>query len=796
MSADIGFVRLFCLLIVVSVSVAVLPVRAHAQNEITPEAIRTAIDELEKLVGEAKGAKIQTLYAEIPIVTGKRFLDVEWANAKIADKRADWARFLVRNIAFEKARLKEMIAGQPNDRLVPPIPDYKKFKKKGCYFYIDGKPQLIITNRNSGGQKGDPRYCGPGTLYGIVSAVGASRYNYDKTPIWTLYQKDPKSHRVYDGGWCGHIIKDKWSIGGAGDGKGICIISLDYPPMLEAVRKSIIMYADRWKRGWRKDAVIVSMDWEFTYQNYDEHSKLKWQKWLKELYGTIDKLNKCWKTNIASFEEVTLPSISWNRERNPAKYYDFSEFNLWRFTDYLLWARKVVEKECPGYPITVGGGSPFGSGFAKQGLDEEYLRARGVVDIFLSETGSRSWGTASVFDLQHSMDPTVMIHDPEYHSTGGYVSLMFLHGASSVDFYNWKDKGINKSLVDAYALLRGCLDVRRMPAEIIQFPKEVPQVAVFYSRASLIQRHPGTFTMKGRRGTQSPYTMEIEKVYRAGTILDTQIGFVTTRLARLGIRKDLKVLAVPGAYFVKEAAAKSIMTFAKAGGTVLITPTSMVADEYNRRRDYLDDLGVEIAEEIVPRYLSKKAKAGVAMPGSEYDFIQGPIAPTVVKDNPTATITWQSTARAAQKTLDGKGIQQQIKVAGRHTVLATYSDGKPAVVSIKTGRGEVIYLAMQLTDESMSDLFDYTCERAGVERLVRTSDPDGKRIPGLDSRTVRSGRDYLTYLYNMTEKTAHVKLHPKVRVGRVFNVSLAQPAKVTDTFEVGPYEYYILKLSR
>ena len=48
----------------------------------------------------------------------------------------------------------------------------------------------------------------------------------------------------------------------------------------------------------------------------------------------------------------------------------------------------------------------------------------------------------------------------------------------------------------------------------------------------------------------------------------------------------------------------------------------------------------------------------------------------------------------------------------------------------------------------------------------------------------------------MTEKTAHVKLHPKVRVGEVFNVSLGRSAKMTDTFEVGPYEYYILRLSR
>ncbi|GAF99811.1 unnamed protein product, partial [marine sediment metagenome] len=264
------------------------------------------------------------------------------------------------------------------------------------------------------------------------------RYDYHKTPIWELYQKDPKSHRVFNGGWCGHIIKDKWSIGGYGDEKGVCVISLDYPPMLEAVRKSIVAKARQFKKSDRaKKAKILSMDWEFTYQNYDEPSAKKWRNWLRSKYDAIDKLNKVWKTNFKNFSGITLPSVHWNQEQNPAKYYDFGEFNLWRLTDYMLWARRVIEKECPGWPMTVGGGQPFGAEFAMQGIDGEYLRQRGVVDVFLSETGSRSWGTAVDFDLQHSMDPEVMIHDPEYHSTGGFMPLMFFHGASSVDFYNW-----------------------------------------------------------------------------------------------------------------------------------------------------------------------------------------------------------------------------------------------------------------------------------------------------------------------------------------------------------------------
>ena len=652
---------------------------------------------------------------------------------------------------------------------------------------------LLVTAGNSGGARGaDRRYCGRGELYGVVSGVGATRYDYHKTPIWELYQKDPKSHRVYDGGWCGHIIKDKWSIGGHGGEKGVCIISLDYPPMLEAVRKSIVAKARRIKESGRaKKAKILSMDWEFTYQNYDEPSAKKWRRWLSDRYQAIDKLNEIWKTDFKGFEEITLPSVHWNQEQNPAKYYDFGEFNLWRLTDYMLWARNVIEKECPGWPITVGGGQPFGAEFAMQGIDEEYLRQRGVVDVLLSETGSRSWGTASAFDLQHSMDPKAMIHDPEYHSTGGFMPLMFFHGASSVDFYNWDSKGVSKSLPDGYATLRGCLDVRRLAEYIVEFPKVSPQVAILYSRASLIQRFPGT---TGRRGSETPYTLGLQKCYRAGTILDTHMGFITSRqLREEPIREGLKVIIVPGAYYTNAEVFQKILAFADNGGTVVVMPTSFVADEYNRRRHYLKEIGIEIAKEEVPKYLAKKARAGVQIPGSEYDFIQGPIAETVVRDEPTAVIRWKAGGVRPAAKLFGRGIKQAIKPTGEHTVLATYEDGSPAVVQRRYGKGQIIYAASELEQSSLGDFLDWVYERVGIERLVRVKNPGGERIDGLESRTVRYKGGYLSYLYNMTEETVSAKLHPMMRAESIEDLTYARTVEPSETFEVGPYDFYVLR---
>jgi len=372
---------------------------------------------------------------------------------------------------------------------------------------------------------------------------------------------------------------------------------------------------------------------------------------------------------------------------------------------------------------------------------------------------------------------------------------MFLHGASSIDFYDWNSKGVNLSLPDGYATLRGCLEVRRLPVFITAFPEESPQAAILYSRASLIQRPPGAFRKEGKQGWRSPYVLEVEKCYRAGTIQDTSMGFVTSRQARLGIRRDLKVLVLPCMYFANEDVVKAIMTYLKEGGTVVVTPTSLVADEFNRRRHYLDEIGISIQKEVVPRYLAGRAKPGVKMSGSEYDFIQGPIAPTKVQEEPNATLTWKQPGVSPGKTLAGRGIRQKIKVSGRATVLANYPDGTPAIIAKKIGQGEIIYLAMALEEPSMSDLFDWVYERAGVKRLVRATDPHGRRIPGLETRMVPFKDGYLAYVYNMTESSAKVLLKPTVRVSRVENLDLVQAQDLSRPFDVGPYEFFIFKLS-
>src|SRR6185369_7323803 len=121
--------------------------------------------------------------------------------------------------------------------------------------------------------------------------VGASRYDFQKMPIWEAYKNFPDTHRVYDDGWCGHIIRDKYSDGG----NDRCVINLDSPHMQEAIAKSIGIYSERAKNN-HEPALIINLGFEYTYTDYSTFSADKFHNWLKTKYGQVAELNKIWKT--------------------------------------------------------------------------------------------------------------------------------------------------------------------------------------------------------------------------------------------------------------------------------------------------------------------------------------------------------------------------------------------------------------------------------------------------------------------------------------------------------------------
>jgi len=760
------------------------------------EAAEKSLAELKTVVAEAKVHSVETLYDEIPLVLASLAFQVRWDLPEHLTFRETYATYVRQRSEDSIRHLRDVMSGRAPDLKVPPHPDFTKLKLKGRYFCEGEEPRLLLSMQyhNSGELL---KWFAPRTWEHGLSAVGANRYDVQSTPVWEAYQKDPDTRRVYDDSWCGHIVCDKYSAGGSSQR---CVISLDSPTMREAIAKSIARYGQR--QPVRPGNLYVNVGFEYSYVNYDRFSADLFRQWLGRKYATIGTLNAIWKTDFQNFAAVTLPPYAPGQEEpNPAKYYDFGDFNLWRFTDYMKWAKGEVNKAAPGLPMTTGGGEPFGASFWRQGLDEEGLIRDGVNDVFLSETGSRALGITSAMDLQRSLavQPTLIL-DPEYHAWPNTCFLMFLHGCGLMDYWWWPptegdfDESSMRhspriSLEEVGVAMHTALDLRRLGRVVAPFPDAPAEIALLYARASLIQRYPKA------QGHKTPYTLEMEKTYEAAVRLDAPVGFVSSRRVREGIPAAVKLLAIPGCRFVEEDVVAKIKDWVRDGGTLLITPTSLVADQYNRRRDYLAGLGLELVGEEVPDLLAGEAKRGIDQTG-ELDFIQGPVAKTIVSQEPKRQIVVKDVDpwKRLPRRLDAAGVIQTLKPSTDWTVVATYAGGEePAILLRSLGKGQVICLAAQLTVDSRREVLDCLMDQCRLNRPVRARLADGSYPPGVESRTVRHEGALLTYLANTTGEKVAVELKSPVPIAATWNFN-AETRHMGATVTLAPYETRIMRV--
>lgn len=735
-------------------------------------AAEKALADLRRAAADARAAGIETLYDEIPLVLGNLAFDVRWDLPDHLALRGTNAAYVLARATEALRHLQDVRAGRAPDLKVPPHPDFAKLELRGRYFFEGQEPRLLLSMQyhNSGELL---RWFAPRVWTYGVSAVGAERYNVQGTPVWEAYRKYPETHRVHDGGWCGHIVCDPYSAGGSSQP---CVISLDSPRMREAIAASI--GRDITRRPPRPGNLINNVGFEYSYENYDAFTAALFRQWLGRKYDGIAALNAAWKTSLRDFAAVDLPPyLPGQTEPNPAKYYDFGEFNLWRFTDYMRWAREEMRQGGARLPVTTGGGDPFGAGFWRQGIDEEGLLREGVDDVCLSETGSRALGVTSTMDLQRSLaERPTLILDPEYHALPNTCLLMFLHGCGVMDYWWWPESegdfdesalrhSPTRSLEEVGVVMRAALDVRRLAKRIAPFPEAPAEVALLYSRASLVQRDPRA------QGNKTPYTLEVERSYQAAVRLDAPVGFVSSRRVREGIPAATRLLIVPGCRYVEADVFTNLLAWARNGGMLVITPTSLVADEYSRKRNYLAQLGIEVTSEELPELTAGDARRGIDQTG-EMDFIQGPVAKTIVSREPRRTldVAPQGLLAAVGATLDAAGTIQTLRASPDWTAAAKYGgDGGPAIVARPLGKGRVVYLGAQLSVGSRRAVLDRLMDLAGVSRPVRVHAPDGGCLEDVESRTVAQDGALLTYLCNTAGRPAEVELVARTPVTEIWN---------------------------
>src|SRR5262249_34498991 len=175
-----------------------------------------------------------------------------------------------------------------------------------------------------------------------------------------------------------------------------------------------------------------------------------------------------------------------------------------------------------------------------------------------------------------------------------------------------------------------------------------------------------------------------------------------------GKLSKIKVLIIPAASHLRAEVVSAVYQFVEQGGRLVMLPSSLLSDEYNRRADYLTQLGIQVRRIEQP----PADRTGEIEQAYDQSFHER-VAYRSQEIIDLKTIPAGLFVKAAPP-LKAQGVRQEITVTAQHQTLAVFPEGHPGLVSLKRGRGLIYYSAASYTKESLSALLDQIFEAAGV----------------------------------------------------------------------------------
>ncbi|HLA40563.1 MAG TPA: beta-galactosidase, partial [Candidatus Glassbacteria bacterium] len=723
----------------------------------------------------------QPYYWKIPLITAQIGLDVRsklvWFQTE--DKEREILEYVIASCDQGREKIRKLLAADDPERVelpedevnphilyVPPYPVLKGLKQKDGFFRDEsGRPVIIfsVLTVNEGPLMD---YFAPfNHRLESYTVGGGSRYDVESSPVYEAFHKYPDTHRVGWDGWCGHLVKDRWSMGGRKESVVIC---LENPHIRDAVFEYTKSRYDLWKRN--PNLLYNIMAYELMYICYCETSQQMFRDWLRAKYGSVAALNAVWGTSYRSLAEITAPETKNAAplpEVNRAAWYDWATFNARRFTDYLRYCKAQIRRLDPDVPITAGGtSSMLSAANSTSGIDEEQI-INEVDDVILNESGHSHIFSDLFLSLAERKIPMV---EPEMGGHPHGTLLHFLKGKSSVAKWWWartpslEYHGMNESslphgwdisLEDVAEVLRIGLDVRRLAPEIAAFSEPEPEIAILYSQSSIVQVPPQL-----HRAGRTPYLEALHATWEGSRFLGCRIGFVTERQIAHGKLASFKLLIVPAAKYIQPETVNRILAFVDGGGVALVVPESFLFDQYARPGDRTADLGLKVTDVILPQVLGE----GELVQNYDQSFTQTLVYGEVEREiSPGQEDIFAGRKPAA---LHSTGLVQKID-PGTNKVLATFTDGSPALVLVQKGAGRVYYLAAPLVAEDYHRVLELLAERLGVQRPLLGIASDGGLVTGAEVRAVERPDHYLMYASNLSADKIEFDIRGKAYEGEV-----------------------------
>jgi len=521
------------------------------------------------------------------------------------------------------------------------------------------------------------------------------------------------------------------------------------------------------------------------------------QDYLKNEYGSLGALNKSWEKDFKKWEDVVPDTARHARYgENIAPWLDFRIFLAKCYANVFVNAQKTAGEVYPGikFAANVHWEGPYTCFMPYYLFSKSRLRAC----MFYPRT----------FDQVRSH-----AYNSKYRQI--YVGYdAWGHEKDWSDYYAWKNLGYGSGLTGIYngldfaywgsvltpsygpgSLSKWTGDYYRymkqggMAKTILTAEQKKSEVAVLDSYPSQFARYleAKLFDEKGfyKKNTYSMWS-EYKRYWSSYGTLCEDLGLGWRLVSNEGLKEGsldrYRIIILPRVTCISDSTLKNLKEFAEKGGMVIADYRLAVYDEHGSPQKS------RLLEELF----------GVKREKAEWDE-----SPEELSVDNKKVFEFKGTIRGMER-------EKRIVITGDADVAGRYTDGTPAVIVRRVGRGYAVYLNFTIDNYSskMGDvrsLFDSLFSAAGVKSDPSMENAAGQKVPGIFVNSFRRGNLQYVFLlgdggsqevYLRTDRKYHVYEIPGNRYVGYEEKFQIKPMKSRGTlYALLPYEVQYLNIN-
>ena len=499
---------------------------------------------------------------------------------------------------------------------------------------------------------------------------------------------------------------------------------------------------------------------EPTDESYDPEARAAWVAWLKQRYGTLDKLNAAWTTAYWSQTYTDWEQVPFNNDKaNPGWMLELKRFitSQWRaFHRNQIDALRAVIGDKQFITINFGG-----LGWANRFDRYEMNRDLDVTswDDYVGMGHLKPYRNGATHDLVRGWKRQnfwVMETQPGFVNWAPVSNMLYPgetralawqavgHGADAVLYWQWRNA------LNGQETMHGSIvgpDGKPLPiyTEVQQIGRDFAKASAVLagttpvSPVAIVQDYPSRWAIDFQLHHKDYDQIEVLLDYYRP--LKNALGAIDVVEAAEAPLARYKLVVAPSLNVITEATARRLADYVRGGGHLILGPRSGMKDEYDR---------------LEP----------VRQPGPLAALLGGQVEQFYALDEEIAVGSGKASIWAEALSTSAPDTE----VLLRYGQANGWLDGKPAVISRKVGKGRITYVGALVDDAVMKGLIDGALIDAGVARDFE--------VPEDVELMTREGEDReIVILVNHGRETREVSLPAAMTDvlagGRVAKVTLA-----------------------